>query len=107
MGTFFVTRFAVGGHRTHLRATTRAGRGRHQFAGLINLHQIDMGEASALVLALVLAQQLATQGTPALLLIDGHRGLQAAHRVSSGHIERAQQTGIGIGATHQAPLRSS
>ena len=74
MGTLFVTRFAVGGHRTHLRATTRAGRGRHQCAGLINLHQIDMGEASALVLA----QQLATQGTAALLLIDEHRGRQAA-----------------------------
>ena len=41
---------------------------------LINLHQIDMGEASALVLA----QQLATQGTAALLLIDEHRGRQAA-----------------------------
>ena len=41
---------------------------------IINLHQIDMGEASALVLA----QQLATQGTAALLLIDEHRGRQAA-----------------------------
>ena len=41
---------------------------------LINLHQIDMGEASALVLA----QQLATRGTAALLLIDEHRGRQAA-----------------------------
>ena len=41
---------------------------------MINLHQIDMGEASALVLA----QQLATQGTAALLLIDEHRGRQAA-----------------------------
>ena len=41
---------------------------------LINLHQIDMGEASALVLA----QQLATQDTAALLLIDEHRGRQAA-----------------------------
>jgi len=41
---------------------------------LINLHQINMGEASALVLA----QQLATQGTAALLLIDEHRGRQAA-----------------------------
>lgn len=41
---------------------------------LINLHQIDMCEASALVLA----QQLATQGTAALLLIDEHRGRQAA-----------------------------
>jgi len=41
---------------------------------LINLHQIDMSEASALVLA----QQLATQGTAALLLIDEHRGRQAA-----------------------------
>ena len=41
---------------------------------MINLHQIDMGEASALVLV----QQLATQGTAALLLIDEHRGRQAA-----------------------------
>ena len=41
---------------------------------MINLHQIDMGEASALVLA----QQLATRGTAALLLIDEHRGRQAA-----------------------------
>ncbi len=41
---------------------------------LINLHQIDMGEAGALVVA----QQLAAQGDAALLLIDDHRGRQAA-----------------------------
>ena len=41
---------------------------------LINLHQIDMGEATALVLA----QQLRAQGVMPLLLIDDHRGRQAA-----------------------------
>ena len=41
---------------------------------LINLHQIDMGEAGALVVA----QRLAAQGDAALLLIDDHRGRQAA-----------------------------
>ena len=41
---------------------------------LINLYQIDMGEAGALVVA----QQLAAQGDAALLLIDDPRGRQAA-----------------------------
>ena len=41
---------------------------------LIHLHQIDMGEASALVLA----SQLVTLGDVALLLIDDFRGRQAA-----------------------------
>ena len=45
-----------------------------QCQALIHLHQIDMGEASALVLA----QQLATLGDAALLLIDDFRGRQAA-----------------------------
>lgn len=45
-----------------------------QCQDLINLHQIDMGEASALVLA----QQINAQGAMALLLIDDHRGRQAA-----------------------------
>lgn len=45
-----------------------------QCCDLINLHQIDMGEATALVLA----QHLHAQGTMALLLIDDHRGRQAA-----------------------------
>lgn len=41
---------------------------------LINLHQIDMGEASALVFA----SHLAALGDAALLLIDDFRGRQAA-----------------------------
>lgn len=45
-----------------------------QCAALINLHQIDMGEATALVLA----QQLTDQGDAPLLLMDDHRGRQAA-----------------------------
>lgn len=45
-----------------------------QCTALINLHQIDMGEATALVLA----QQLADQGDAPLLLMDDHRGRQAA-----------------------------
>lgn len=45
-----------------------------QCKALINLHQIDMGEASALVLA----QQLAQEGIAALVLMDDQRGRQAA-----------------------------
>lgn len=45
-----------------------------QCATLINLHQIDRGEASALLLA----QQWTDQGGAALLLMDDHRGRQAA-----------------------------
>lgn len=41
---------------------------------LMNLHQIDMGEATAMVLA----QQLTTQGDATLLLIDDTRGRNAA-----------------------------
>ena len=40
----------------------------------INLHQIDMGEASALVLA----SQCQTQGDEVLLIVDETRGRQAA-----------------------------
>ena len=55
-------------------ADTDADAGLEECQALINLHQIDMGEASSLVLA----RQLAAQGTVALLLIDEHRGREAA-----------------------------
>jgi predicted nucleic acid-binding protein len=45
-----------------------------QCQALIHLHQIDMGEASALVLA----HTLADRGDAALLLMDDYRGRQAA-----------------------------
>lgn len=45
-----------------------------QCRDLMNLHQIDMGEATALVLA----QHLATQGDAAMLLMDDFRGRSAA-----------------------------
>lgn len=45
-----------------------------QCQALIHLHQIDMGEASALVMA----HTLAAQGDAALLLMDDFRGRQAA-----------------------------
>lgn len=45
-----------------------------QCRDLMNLHQIDMGEASAMVLA----QHLASQGDAAMLLMDDFRGRCAA-----------------------------
>ena len=45
-----------------------------QCRDLMNLHQIDMGEASAMVLA----QHLASQGDAAMLLMDDFRGRSAA-----------------------------
>ena len=45
-----------------------------QCRDLMNLHQIDMGEASAMVLA----QYLASQGDAAMLLMDDFRGRSAA-----------------------------
>ena len=45
-----------------------------QCRDLMNLHQIDMGEASAMVLA----QHLASQGDAAVLLMDDFRGRSAA-----------------------------
>ena len=63
---------------------------------LISLHQIDMGEASALVLA----QQLQDgQAKAVLLLIDDHRGRQAAQHCAiaamgtAGLLVLAKQTG--------------
>ena len=67
---------------------------------MINLHQIDMGEASALVLA----QQLATQGTAALLLIDEHRGRQAAQHCKVAVICTA---GLLVLAKHAGARRRS
>lgn len=45
-----------------------------QCRDLMNLHQIDMGEATALVLA----QHMTTQGDAAMLLMDDFRGRSAA-----------------------------
>lgn len=55
-----------------------------QCRDLINLHQIDMGEATALVLA----QHMATQGHAAMLVMDDFRGRSAA-----------QHTGIALMGT--------
>ena len=49
-----------------------------QCRDLMNLHQIDMGEASAMVLA----QHLASQGDAAMLLMDDFRGRSAAQHSS-------------------------
>jgi predicted nucleic acid-binding protein len=48
--------------------------GQAQCRDLMNLHQIDMGEASAMVFA----QHLSAQGDAALLLMDDFRGRTAA-----------------------------
>lgn len=66
--------FAQGWLQTADMAYTTPDLLQTQCRDLINLHQIDMGEATALVLA----KQLHAQGTMALLLIDDHRGRQAA-----------------------------
>ncbi len=55
-------------------ATTDAEAWQKECRALLNLHQIDMGEASALVLA----RNLTAEGYAALLLIDDHRGRLAA-----------------------------
>ncbi len=60
--------------QTVAMATAQADTWQTQCAALIHLHQIDMGEATALILA----QQLANQGGASLLLMDDHRGRQAA-----------------------------
>lgn len=74
---------------------TKADSWQAQCAALINLHQIDMGEATALVLA----QQLTDQGDAPLLLMDDHRGRLAAQHSkiatvgTAGVLLLAKQTG--------------
>lgn len=71
--------------------------------GLINLHQIDMGEASALVLA----QEQSAKGNAVLLIMDDHRGRQAAlhsklpHIGTAGLLVLAKQAGA-VGAVKPA-----
>jgi predicted nucleic acid-binding protein len=56
-----------------------------QCQDLVNLHQIDMGEATALVLAL----QTVAQGDSALVLMDDFRGRSAAAHGGVAHMGTA------------------
>ena len=76
--------------------TLLPGGGQDPCRDWMHLHQIDLGEASAMVLA----QHLATQGTRVLLVMDDFRGRNAAQHAgmaligAAGLLLLAKQTGL-------------